>query len=127
MPEMKIARSGLDWHQHVSDLRRQVEHLRDLRTDYRKQIRDIQRAVMALGEILPRSSMYKNIRRGLSRAVLSLDGDDPRTTSFLTQLDYLTGQYDKIRMASRVAARHMRAGTRLYHLSPAVTPYTYEG
>lgn len=118
LPKMKMARTGLDWHQHVSGLRRQVEQLRDLRTDYRKQIRDIRRSVMALDEMLSRSPLYKDIRRGLSRAVLDLDGDDPRTTSFLNQLDYLTGQYDKIRMASRVAARHMRAGTRLYHLSP---------
>jgi len=101
LPKMKMARTGLDWNQHVSGLRQQVEQLRNLRTDYRNQIRDIRRAVKALDKMLSRSPMYEYIRRGLSRAVLDLDGDDPRTTSFLNQLDYLTGQYDKIRMASK--------------------------
>jgi len=91
-------RDKIDWHGQVADLRSQVENLRVLRQGYRKQIGDIRRAVGALDKSLAGSSMHRDIRQGLSRAVQSLDGHDPRTTSFLGQLDYLTSQYDQIGM-----------------------------
>lgn len=114
----------VDWHGQVEDLRGQVENLRVLRQGFRKQIGDIRRSVGALDKSLKGSPMYDDIRRGLYRAVQSLDTHDPRTTSFLSQLDELSREYDQIGMglrldsARRVASRHMRAGTRLYHLSP---------
>ena len=91
-------RDKVDWHGQVADLRSQVVNLRVLRKGFRKQIGDIRRAVSALDKSLAGSSMHRDIRQGLSRAVQSLDGHDPRTTSFLGQLDYLTSQYDQIGM-----------------------------
>ncbi len=92
----RYVRDKVDWHSQVADLRSQVENLRVLRQGYRKQIGDLRRSMDALSKSLDGSPMYDDIRRGLYRAVQSLDTHDPRTTSFLSQLDYLSKQYEQI-------------------------------
>lgn len=92
----RYVRDHAVWHRQVADLRSQVENLRDLRQGYRKQIGDLRRSVDALSKSLAGSPLYDDIRQGLSRAVQSLDTNDPRTTSFLSQLDYLSKQYEQI-------------------------------
>lgn len=97
----RFVRDRVDWYAQVADLRSQVENLRVLRQGFRQQIGDIRRSVDALEKSLKGSPMYDDIRQGLSRAVKSLDGHDPRTTSFLNQLDYLSSEYDQIGMGLR--------------------------
>jgi len=98
----RYVRDKVDWHSQVENLRGQVENLRVLRQGYQKQIGDIRRAVSALSKSLAGSKMYDGVRQGLYRAVKSLDGNDPRTTSFLTQLDGLSREYDQIGMGVRL-------------------------
>jgi len=97
----RFVRDRVDWYAQVADLRSQVENLRVLRQGFRQQIGDIRRSVDALEKSLKGSPMYDDIRQGLSRAVKSLDGHDPRTTSFLSQLDGLSREYDQIGMGLR--------------------------
>ncbi len=92
----RYVRDKVNWHAQVVDLRSQVENLRVLRQGYRKQIGDLRRSMDALSKSLDGSPLYDDIRRGLYRAVQSLDTHDPRTTSFLSQLDYLSKQYEQI-------------------------------
>lgn len=90
-----------DWHGQVSRIEALVEALRDLRAESRAQVTAIRKAITDLSRSLEGSPLYNDLRRELSRAVKSLDGPDPRTTSFLTQLRYLTDQYDQIELGLR--------------------------
>lgn len=98
-PRRVVARyveNQVDWYRHLQTLRKQVGALRGLRSDYLKQIGEVRRSVRELDKSLARFPEYREIRQGLYRAEQSLDSSDLRTTSFLVQLDELTGLYEDI-------------------------------
>jgi hypothetical protein len=97
----RYVRDKVDWHGQVARIESEVEDLRELRSDSRKKVQGIRRTLSNLSKSLEGSPLYDDIRRELHRAVKSLDGPDPRTTSFLGQLKYLTGLYDQIGLGLR--------------------------
>lgn len=85
-----------DWQGQVSRIESKVEGLRNLRAETRQTVIEIRRSVETLAKSLEGSPLYDGIRRELRRAIKSLDGPDPRTTTFLNQLRYLTDQYNQV-------------------------------
>jgi len=83
------------WDTTVDQISRAIKELREARNEIGQQRRVVHQSLKSLNSMLGDSREDREIAQALHRAELALEGHDPRTTSFMVQLEGASRAYRK--------------------------------